>query len=146
MTRAAVLCAALAALVAGCGSSGHATSLPGLTPAKLTQIETIAIRDASANGDAHPSSGVVYASRRHEANVASGAGTGVAGEQPVYLVVLHGDFVCTGCGGPPGHKAPRGDVITLVLDRKTLHGLDFGIGEQQIDTSSLGPGVSLSFG
>ena len=73
MRRALALVAALGFL-AGCGSSTPtATSLPGLTPAKLAQIRADALATARFNKDAHPSSVTVYASRRHEANIAAGA-------------------------------------------------------------------------
>jgi hypothetical protein len=144
--RALVLGPVLAAVAAGCASGPQASSLPGLTPTKLAKIEAMVRRDATADGDANPTSAVVYASRRHEANIATGAGTGVVGEQPVYLVVIQGDFTCTTCGGPPGHTPPHGTVITLVLGREKLNGLDFGIGGQQPDTSSLGPGVPVPLG
>jgi hypothetical protein len=137
--------ASTALLVGGCGSGSHATSLPGVTAAKLAKLKAIA-RDASAgDGDAHPSSAMVFASRRHEANIAAGAGTGVVGTQPVYLVVIRGHFVCAGCSGPRGAAPPKGDVITLVLDRKMLQRLDFGIGGG-VNTSKVGPGLPLGLG
>jgi len=131
--------------VGGCGSSSHATSLPGLTAAKLARLKAIASDAAKANGDAHPSSVIVFASRRHEANIAAGAGTGVIGSEPVYLVVIRGHFVCSGCSGPPGSSPPKGDVMTMVLDRNTLQGLDSGIGGP-VDTSKVGPGLTLALG
>lgn len=148
MKRALALGAALvgaALLASGCASSRHATSLPGLTAKKLVRIEAMVRTTARADGDAHPSSATVFASRRHEANIAAGAGTGVPGVQPVYLVVIHGHFVCKGCSGPAGHAPPRGHVITLVLTRKTLQGLDFGIGGP-VNTSKVGPGLPLTLG
>src|SRR5579864_4235339 len=90
------LLVSIAVLGAGCGGSRHATSLPGLTATKLARLKTIVKDAAKAGGDAHPSSVMVYASRRHEANIATGAG-GVPGSDPVYLVVARGHFVCTGC-------------------------------------------------
>ena len=108
----------------------------------MTRLEAIVRRTAAADGDAKPSSVMVYASRRHEANIAAGAGTGVVGRAPVYLVVIRGHFVCNACSGPAGHAAPTGDYVTLVLARKSLHGLDFGIGGRT-DTSRVGPGLPL---
>ncbi|HZS31417.1 MAG TPA: hypothetical protein VFA37_09185 [Gaiellaceae bacterium] len=145
MKRASALTAVLASaalLAAGCGSSHQATTLPGLTAAKRARIQAVARQTARADGDAHPSSITVFASGRHEANVAAGAGTGVIGSQPVYLVVIRGHFVCSGCSGPAGSTPPTGDVITLVLDRTTLRNLDFGIGGNA-HTSMLGPGLPL---
>ena len=142
MRRALVLVAALGFLAA-CGSSTRsATSLPGLTSAELAKIRVDALATARFNKDAHPSSVTVYASRRHEANIAAGAGTGVFGEQPVYLVVLRGNFLAS-YPSAPGPIAPkRTSVITMVLDRKTLRQLDYGFGSQ-VDTSKIGPGLPL---
>jgi hypothetical protein len=120
--------------------------LPGLTAKKLAKLEAIVQNDARIDGDAHPLSVMVYASRRHEANVVAGAGTGVLGSQPVYLVVVRGQFVCSTCSGPAGAAPPKGNVITLVLGRSKLQGLDFGIGVQQVDTAALGPGLPVSLG
>ena len=131
-----------ALLAGGCGTSRHATSLPGLTATKLVRLRAIVREAAKADGDAHPSSVMVYATRRHEANVAGGAGTGVPGSQPVYLVIARGHFVCSGCRGPAGAAAPRGNVIMMVLDRRTLRGLDGGIGGN-VDTSKVGPGLPI---
>ena len=133
-------------LASGCGSTRHASSLPGLTPGKLARLTAMAKRAARLSGDAHPSSATVYASRRHEANIAAGAGSGIPGEQPVYLVVIRGNFVCSDCSAPARVlSAPRGNVITMVVGRSTLQGLDGGIGDQ-VDTSKLGPGLPLAVG
>ncbi len=147
--RALILGFVLATIAAGCGgghvASSSSSSLPGLDAKKVAKIEALVKSNARADGDAQPSSAWVYASRRHEANIAAGAGSGVPGSQPVYLVVVQGRFVCSSCSGPPGHAPPRGSVMTFVLDRKTLSGLDFGIGGH-VDTGALGPGLRLSLG
>lgn len=135
--------ASTAILAGGCGSSHQATSLPGLTTAKLARLKVLVSKTAKADGDAHPSSVTVFASQRHKANIAAGAGTGVVGSQAVYLVVIRGHFVCSNCTGPAGHAPPKGDVITMVLDRRKLQGLDFGIGGH-VDTSNVGQGMPLS--
>jgi hypothetical protein len=96
MRRPAIVGTALvsaALLVGGCGSSRDAASLPGLTTTKLLRVKALVRAAARADGDAHPSSVMVFASRRHEANIAAGAGTGVPGIQPVYLVVVRGHFI-----------------------------------------------------
>ena len=119
--------------------------LPGLTAARLVKLRAMVRSAVKTNGDAHPSSVMVYASRRHEANIAAGAGTGVFGHQPVYLVVARGHFTCSGCGGPGPSTPPSGSVITLIVDRTTLQSLDFGFGGQ-VDTSMLAPGLPLQLG
>ncbi len=143
MIGAVVVTAAL--LAGGCGGSRHATTLPGLTATKLVRLKAIVGEAAKAEGDVHPSSVMVFATRRHEANIAGGAGTGVPGSQPVYLVIARGHFVCSDCTGPAGAPAPRGNVIMMVLDRRTLRGLDAGIGGH-VDTSKVGPGLPLQLG
>jgi hypothetical protein len=120
-------------------------SLPGFTAAKLVRLEAMARDAARAEGDPHPLGAMVFASRRHEANIAAGAGSGVPGNRPVYLVVIRGHFICTDCTGPAGAAPPHRDVITMVLDRKTLRGLDGGIGGH-VNTSTVGQGVPLRLG
>jgi hypothetical protein len=66
----------------------------------------------------------------------------VFGSQPVYLVIARGSFVCSDCSGPASSTPPRGSVIMMVLARKTLQGLDGGIGGN-VDTSKVGPGLPL---
>ena len=150
MSRARVSVVALlsaSVLLSACGSSRQAaTSLPGLTAAKLAKLTAMVRKEATLGGDPHPSGVMIYASRRHEANIAAGAGTGVPGEQPVYLLVARGQFVCSTCSGPPGNfQPPHGNVITMVVDRRTLQDLDGGIGGR-VDTSRLGPGLPLALG
>jgi hypothetical protein len=141
----------VAVLAGGCGSSHNATALPGLTPAKLGRLKAIVSTAAKGNGDAHPSSVMVFATGRHEANIAGGAGSGIPGNAPVYLVIVRGQFVCKGCSSPAVPTSsgrswhPRGNVMMMVLDRNTLQSLDGGIGGQ-VDTSKVGPGLQLRLG
>jgi hypothetical protein len=146
----AALAIGLALTAGACGGShqsqsSRVTSLPGLTATKLARLEAMVRDAAKAEGDAHPSSATVFASRRHEANIAAGAGSGVPGSGPVYLVIVRGHFVCNDCTGPANVAPPRGTVITMVLDRRTLQGLDGGIGGH-VDTSEVGPGLPLRLG
>jgi hypothetical protein len=48
-------------------------------------------------------------------------------KQRFYLIVLHGQFVCTGCTGPAGAKPPHGTIETHVLS-STGRPTDFGLG------------------
>jgi hypothetical protein len=43
-----------------------------------------------------------------------------------YLIVLYGRFICDGCSGPAGAKAPTGTVATDVWS-PTAGGTDFGL-------------------
>jgi hypothetical protein len=132
-------------LASACGSARQASSLPGLTAGKLAELKAMVKRAATVNGDTHPSSATVYASRRHEANIAAGAGSGIPGEQPVYLVVIRGHFVCSRCSSPGGSAVPHGNVLTMVVGRSTLQDLDGGVGGQ-VHTSKLGPGLPIAVG
>jgi hypothetical protein len=131
-------------LATSCGSSRQASSLPGLTAGKLVELTAKVRRAARVNGDSHPSSVMVFASRGHEANTVAGAG--VPGKRRVYLVVVHGWFVCHACSSPgPPAKVPRVNVITMVVDRRTLQNLGGSIGGN-VHTSKLGPGLALALG
>jgi hypothetical protein len=41
-------------------------------------------------------------------------------DAPVYVIAMRGRFSCGACPGPPGSRAPRGTVITLVLEGPRL--------------------------
>jgi hypothetical protein len=47
-------------LASGCGSSPQASSLPGLTAAKLVKLKAMVMSAAEANGDAQPSGATIY--------------------------------------------------------------------------------------
>ena len=143
MRRALVLAGLV--VLAGCAGTRTATSLPGLDAAKLAKLRAIALSTAKGAKDPHPSSVMVYASRRHEANIAAGAGTGVFGEDPVYLVVLRGDFIVSPEPAPGPMPPHKSNVITFVVTRDTLRQLDYGFGGT-VNTSSVGPGLPLRVG
>ena len=105
------------------------------------------------NGDAHPSSVTVYATRHAQALIAAGSSDSVPGGQPVYLVVTRGHFLCYPCvsAGPTGAgttpKPPKVDVIWSVDARGTLAGLDDGLGySKNLRTDKLGPGLHVNLG
>src|SRR5689334_22261623 len=114
-------------VVVGCGESRVGRSLPGLKGDKLARLETVVRVEMqeSPYTDRHPSSVTVFTTLRHQARVAegpAGSAPGRPGSQRVYLVVVRGHFDFTGCCmGGPGTRVPRPvDVMTLMLDRKTL--------------------------
>ena len=137
-------------LVGGCGSSREATSLPGLTAARLAKVKALAQANATAassyGGSRHVSSAMVYATTYREALLAMGQRglTAQVGDQPVFLVVEHGHFRCAGCD----YSAPvSGDIAYLVLERRTLRSLDPGYSGFIVDhtnMSQLGRGLPLA--
>lgn len=136
--------AGAALVLAGCGSSSPAARLPGLTAAKLVRIETLARNFAKSEQDANPSSATVFATRRHAANIALGGSAGILKDIPVYLVVVHGSFVCKYCDGytPPGPA----HVLTIMLDREKLNSLSGGGLGGRVDTRRIGPSLRLPLG
>ncbi len=102
------------------GSHGVATQkahlqFPSNLPASLMSY----IRSTVRSSDGTVSSVAVYGpgSRTDLVKASSGAGINeTAKEQAMrfYLVVLDGNFVCTGCSVPAGAKLPHGTVETYV--------------------------------
>jgi hypothetical protein len=90
------------------------------------RIEAVACRIAREMGDRAPCRIVWVATRRQAANRAAG-GDIVDSNQPVYLVAVRGRFVDRMASVPAGAAAPRGTVLTLVLDRAHLRVLDLGL-------------------
>jgi len=91
----------------------------------LQAIHDVAIAMSSMNGESSPSGGVVYSSSRKVVeSVLSGAV--VDTDQPVFAVVLHGNFVGHMAKTPLGIP-PTGHVLTIDFDAATLEITDWGI-------------------
>ena len=86
--------------------------------------------------DDDPDSARIYATTRRTANVAA-SGAGADTDQPVYLIVLHGDFTAVGAPGPTNGPDPTGRM-RIVWDPTTKMVTDFGIGPNQPDTAEPG--------
>lgn len=59
----------------------------------------------------------------------------------VYLVTVKGHFVARAASVPPGADAPTGTYMSMVINAKTLAGLDFGLGPKPppVAPASFGP-------
>jgi hypothetical protein len=59
----------------------------------------------------------------------------------VYLVTVTGHFVARAASVPPGADAPTGTYMSMVINAKTLAGLDFGLGPKPppVAPASFGP-------
>jgi hypothetical protein len=126
--------AAVVCVVAGLALAGArvfaASQAPRHGSAGISQrIEAVARRIARGMGDRSPGQIVWVATRRQAANRIAG-GDIVDSNQPVYLVAVRGRFVDRMASVPPGASAPRGTVLTLVLNRGHLQVLDLGVGNQ----------------
>ena len=116
---------------------------PGPDPATLARLRSIVRRDARFSRDPNPDSVLVYATTRRTANAAAfEADVGAA--EPVYLVVARGHFVAVGMS-KPSNDIPdaTGHIMRIVWEPRTQMVADFGIGDNEPDTSRLGPGFSL---
>jgi hypothetical protein len=62
----------------------------------------------------------------------------------VFLITMRGHF--TVAAGPSRAKPPTGQYLSLVIDAKTLQGLDFGVSPKPppVPPASLGPVTRLT--
>ena len=123
---AAVVCAVVALSLAGARVFAASQAPRHGSSAISRRIEAVACRIARGMGDRSRCQVVWVATRRQAANREAG-GDIVDTNQPVYLVAVRGRFVDRMASVPPGASAPRGTVLTLVLDRAHLQVLDLGV-------------------
>jgi hypothetical protein len=141
MSRWAAACsaAALALVVLVTVAVGSNRSSGRVAPA---DVRAMALRVAVSMGDSHPSGGRVFETTRTGAMKAL-ADSPQDTDQPVYFVVIHGHFVGAGLSRPSGAPVQTGSTIAIVWDPIKQQVTDFHLGENELDTSSLGAGVSL---
>jgi hypothetical protein len=118
-------------------------SPPSSTPAGTTSrtppfLVSLTARTAANNCDAQPDGASYVWTTRQKAEAMSG--DGVDSNQPVYLVLLRGDFVDYYAHGiyRTRDAFPRGTAITFTVDAAKRGILDFGIGSQEPDLAQLG--------
>lgn len=89
---------------------------------------------AKFNGDATPTS--IKAVETTRKRVAGNAG--VSSDQPVVTIQMHGTFVGNLASVANGDKAPKGNTLTVTLDKTTGEITDWSIGSQPQDLKTLG--------
>ena len=110
----------------------------------LTDLRELALSVASNSGeDDSPTGGRVWATSRERANELAFQTRMADTDQPVYVVVLHGDFVLSDAPRPSGAPIPTGSVLTMIVDPTTGGIMDFGAHHVAPDLSALGEGVDL---
>jgi hypothetical protein len=119
-----------------------------IDPLTLTALRDRALLVAATSNETHPSDGRVFQTTANAVNavnaVDSGAGDG--SNQPVYYVLMHGDFVCDVCPVPPGSPDPWGHVTSLVFEASNLRVAAVGLlGSEPAGLERLGPSTSLGF-
>jgi hypothetical protein len=145
LAGAAALASVLAA--AGCGRSAAATGAP-VPASAIGRLTAIAHRAATVNGDPNPAWITAVLTTRAKALTSATPGDYVPGSAQVrvFLITMRGHFTATDSTGPAGAKATTGRYLSLVIDAKTLQGLDFGIGPKPppVLPASLGPVTYLT--
>ena len=126
---AAVTCVVAALSLVGARVYAASQSPHHVSTGISRRIEAVARRIARGMGDRSPRRIVWVATRRQAANREAG-GDIVDSNQPVYLVAVRGRFVDRMASVPSGAAAPRGTVLTLVLDRAHVRVLDLGVGNR----------------
>lgn len=115
--------------------AGQGTASPPAAPNPALVQTAIATRDGL--GDPHVSSVAVYATTIRAYHQASAQAPPQGPDQDVYVLVLRGHFTCTGCSRPPGAPPPTGTIAAVVLDRRTLDQVEFGLSDR-LDVGPLG--------
>src|SRR5919197_3687565 len=145
---AAVLVVGVAALAGLAGArlsaagSERVRTVSPPTAAEIAQLRSIAFSAAARAGDAHPTHGFAVPTTRKQINRLN-AGAEVGTDEDVYAVALHGNFVAQYAHVPPGAALPRGHLMILVVETKTLDVVDFMLGDAPIDPARLGTPVPL---
>lgn len=102
-----------------------------------SQILRIAEHAAAQAGDPTPTLIQHGEGTRHRANLVA-SGDRVPGSQWSYLIAERGSFVLKNASVPSGAVAPRGDVLTLVVNARSGRGTDGGVSDRYPDLASLG--------
>lgn len=139
--RTRVIVGLAAGLVVGAvvALSALAAARSGLRRPYLTErrIVQIAERAAAAAGDRRPTLIQHSEGTRQRAN-AIASGDRVDGNRWSYLIAERGLFVLKSVSVPPGARAPRGSVLTLVVDAATSAVSDLGVSDHYPDLAALG--------
>jgi hypothetical protein len=107
---------------------------PHLSVQRIVRIALLAARQA---GDPAPLLVQHSEGTRRQANLVD-SGEIVTGDRWSYLIAARGRFVADNAPRPPGAPAPRGSVLTLVVDAATGRVTDSGISNRYPDLSRLG--------
>lgn len=123
-------------------SDFHPTREPQASIART--LWRIAAGAAQANDAVIARAEAVHASSRAHA-VAILMGDGVTGDQPVWAIQVQAtkQFTCSTCRAPAGSSV-HGRYILIIVDAKTLEGLDDGITQKPAGLAKLGTVLQLN--
>jgi hypothetical protein len=120
--------------------AGQGPAAPPAAPNPALVQTAIEARDRL--GDPNVSSVAIYATTVGAYRHASAQAPPPGPDQDVYVLVLRGHFTCAGCSRPPGAAPPTGRVAAIVLDRRTLDQVEFGLSDR-LDVGPLGPADTI---
>ncbi len=109
---------------------------------QLTKIRSMALAVAAWADDPHPTSGRVWSTTRRVANRLA-MDANVDSDQPVFVVVLQGNFSDASAPLPEGATARRYPVVVNVWDPERNVGTDFGLRFNDPSLTALGSGIDL---
>jgi hypothetical protein len=115
-------------------SSQTANARPHLSECRILRIAETA---AARTGDPLPSLIEHSEGTRYKVNLVA-SGDIVPGRQWSYLIAEQGHFVLKNASRPPGARAPRGSVLTLVVDASTAQTTDVGVSHRYPHLTTLG--------
>ena len=153
---AALACAlAMASGLAGAGCAGSPARAGSLARAgspvpasAISRLTVIGGRAAKACGDTAPlwMTAVLTTHAKALTSATPGDFVSGAGDVPVFLVTMRGNFVPTAASRPPGAPAPAGSYLSIVVDARTFQVLDSGISPSPppVSPASLGPVTYLA--
>lgn len=117
------------------GSSDRVFRRPHLSERRILQL---AERAAARAGDRYPILIQHSQGTRHNANLVD-SGDVVPGGQWSYLIAERGHFVLNDAPRPSGASAPRGSVLTLIVNAAAGGVSDSGVSNRYPDLDNLGP-------
>lgn len=142
MVRRRLLVGALAVglMVAGIAASAIASSHPASARPHLSGPRILRIAETAATraGDPNPTLIQHSAGTRRRANLIA-SGDQVPGRRWSYLIAERGHFVLKNPTQPLAARAPRGSVLTLVVDASTGKITDSGLSNRYPHLTALGP-------
>ncbi|MGP4092919.1 hypothetical protein [Nonomuraea sp. KM90] len=103
-------------------------------PVAAAGVRKQAVAFAKYNGDASPDSIEAVETTRKKVK----GNAGVSDDQPVVTIQMRGDFVGNLAPVAKGDRAPKGDTLTVTLDKKTGEITDWSIGSSPQDLKKLG--------
>ena len=134
MAATSIVAAIGAALLLGTGATTASSDdrrnnldAASAVPARLALAAQWMAADA---GDPSPTRAEYVLTTRAKANRVDNGESVNLPDQPVYYVVMHGNFVAKNAYVPPGRPAPRGTIVGFTVDAETYDVLDFSISDK----------------